>query len=112
MSFESHKTWKALASRQRRAILAALRGGPKTTSELVELFPKMTRFAVMRHISVLRESNLVHTRGEGRSVLNILNVIPLRRIYQELVDDYQDLWAKQLLRVKDMAERDQEDPPA
>ncbi|HTK38950.1 MAG TPA: ArsR family transcriptional regulator [Pyrinomonadaceae bacterium] len=41
------QTWKALSDPTRRAILDLLRKGSKTTTEIVETFPDMTRFAVM-----------------------------------------------------------------
>ena len=58
--------WKALSDPTRRAILDVLRDGPKSTTEIVEAFPKMTRHAVMKHIDVLREASLINTREDGR----------------------------------------------
>lgn len=100
MPTDHDRIWSALASPQRRALLAALRDGPKTTTELVERLPSLTRFAVMKHIGVLRNVDLVRTREEGRRKLNSLNVIPLRVVYDELVSGYQDLWARHLTAVK------------
>lgn len=96
--------WRALANPQRRALLAALRDGPKTTTELVERFPALTRFAIMKHIAVLREIDLVRTREDGPRRINSLNAVPLRMLYEELVEGYQDLWARQLTNVKRRAE--------
>ena len=47
MADELDKVWKALSDATRRSILDLLRGGPKTTTEIVAEFPDMTRFAVM-----------------------------------------------------------------
>jgi DNA-binding transcriptional ArsR family regulator len=104
MTIKSDPVWRALASRRRRAILAALRDGPKSTTYLVEQFPEMSRFAVIKHITVLREVGLVRTREKGRQKINSLNAVPLRLLYEELVNDYQDLWARQMLNVKRHAE--------
>jgi DNA-binding transcriptional ArsR family regulator len=98
-------TWKALADPTRRAILDLLRQKPRTTTDIVERFPKLTRFGVMKHLSVLREVGLVQTREEGRSVTNILNVVPIRLIYERWVSDYQDLWLRQLASLKRSLER-------
>jgi len=46
--------WKALSDPTRRAILDLLRRGPRTTTAIVEAFPRLTRFGVMKHIDVLR----------------------------------------------------------
>jgi DNA-binding transcriptional ArsR family regulator len=107
MTTNTDRIWRALANPQRRVILAALRDGPKSTSFLVEQFPKMTRFAVIKHIGVLRDVGLIRTKVEGRQKMNSLNAVPIRRVYEELVNDYQDLWAKKWISVKRHAESNQ-----
>ncbi len=96
--------WKALADATRREVLDALRDGPRTTSELVELFPHLTRFGVMKHVDVLREAGLVNTRAEGRKRINSLNAAPLRKVVERWISRYDGFWANTLLRVKDNAE--------
>ena len=54
----------------------------------------------MKHLAVLREAGLVQAREEGRSVVNSLNVVPIRLIYERWVSDYQDQWARKLTRLK------------
>ena len=90
--------WKALSDPTRRAILEALRDGPRTTTELVELFPELTRFAVMKHMDVLREAGLMQTRAEGRKRI---------QIYEHWVSPFADLWASKLLNLKRTLEGDQ-----
>ena len=51
--------WKALSDGTRRSILDLLRQGPRTTTQIVEEFPHLSRFGVMKHIEVLREAGLV-----------------------------------------------------
>jgi len=96
--------WKALSDPTRRAILDFLRDHPRTTTEIVGKFPRMTRFGVMKHIEVLRQAQLVHTREAGRLRLNSLNVVPIRLIYERWVGPFQELWSGELLRMKDLAE--------
>jgi DNA-binding transcriptional ArsR family regulator len=98
--------WKALADETRRTILDFLRKGPRTTTKIVEQFPDLSRFAVMKHLDVLRQAALVLTREEGRQRINSLNAVPIRMIYERWVSNYEDLWAKSLLRVKEAAERE------
>jgi DNA-binding transcriptional ArsR family regulator len=104
--------WKALSDATRRAILDLLRAGPKTTTEIVNAFPHLTRFGVMKHIDVLREADLIETREEGRQRVNSLNVVPIRRIYERWVGKFEELWSSHLLRIKEMAESGAEFPPA
>jgi hypothetical protein len=48
----------------------------------------------MKHLSVLRDAGLVRVREKGRTVLNSLNVIPIRLIHDRWVSGYQGLWAR------------------
>ena len=101
MSDDLDAVWKALSDPTRRAILDLLRHGPCTTTQIVEGFPQLTRFGVMKHIDVLREAGLINTREEGRQRLNSLNAIPIRRIYERWVSRYEEFWADRLLRLKE-----------
>jgi DNA-binding transcriptional ArsR family regulator len=101
MTNDLDEVWKALSDPTRRAILDLLRKGPKTTTELVEAFPHLTRFGVMKHIDVLREAHLVNTREEGRQRINSLNALPIRQIYERWVSRYENFWANTLLGIQD-----------
>ncbi len=96
--------WKALSDPTRRAILDGLRDGPKTTTEIVEEFPHLSRFGVMKHLEVLREADLVRTREEGRQRVNSLHVIPIRQIYERWVSPFQEVWSSFLFGIKEAAE--------
>lgn len=96
--------WRALANPMRRAFLDALRRGPKTTGELAELFPDVTRFAVMQHLGVLEEARLVLARREGRERWNHLNPVPIRRIYERWVSRYDEPFVADLTALKSVAE--------
>lgn len=109
MPEELDPIWKALADSTRRKILDTLRDGPRSTGEIVELFPDLTRFGVMKHLEVLREAGLVRTRQEGRRKVNTINVIPIRQIYERWVSQYEDIWASQLLGVKKSVENSAKD---
>jgi DNA-binding transcriptional ArsR family regulator len=98
--------WKALSDPTRRAILDLLRDRPRTTTEVVESFPRLTRFGVMKHLDVLREARLVHTRHLGRQRMNSLNAVPIRQIYERWVSPFQELWSGELLRIKEIAEKE------
>lgn len=104
MSTKGDDIWKALADSTRRQILDLLKDGPKTTSEIVEQFPDLSRFGVMKHLDVLRAVKLVNTRTEGRTRINTLNANPLRQIVERWISKYEGFWANTLLRVRDAAE--------
>ncbi|MEO8726253.1 MAG: helix-turn-helix domain-containing protein [Acidobacteriaceae bacterium] len=103
---ELDPVWKALSDRTRRAVLDLLRAGPRTTTEIVDAFPQLTRFGVMKHLDVLRKAQLVHTRESGRERVNSLNAVPIRQIYERWVSPFEELWSSELLRIKELAEQE------
>jgi len=109
MSDDLDQVWKALADPTRRTVLDLLRRKPRTTTEIVERIPDISRFGVMKHLAVLRGAGLVQTREHGRSVVNSLNVVPIRLIYERWVSDYQGLWSRKLTRLKRSLERGRSD---
>lgn len=94
--------WKALADPSRRHILDLLRERPYTTGELADAFA-FTRYAVMKHLKVLEEAELVIVRREGRQRWNKLNAVPIRQIYERWVSEYESHWASSLLQLKRFA---------
>ena len=96
--------WKALSDPTRRAILDQLRDGARTTTEIVDALPHLTRFGVMKHLDVLREAELVQTTDSGRQRLNSLNTVPIQQIYERWVTPFHQLWSDQLVRLKETVE--------
>ncbi len=104
MADDLDPVWKALSDPTRRTVLDLLRRGPKTTTEIVEAFPTMTRHAVMKHIDALRVAGLINTREKGRRRINSLNAVPIRRIYERWMGPFSELWSSNLLRIKEDVE--------
>lgn len=96
--------WKALADETRRSILDFLRAGPKLTTAIVEQFPELSRFGVMKHLQVLRDAGLVLTREDGRTCVNSLNAVPIRQIYERWVSKFAEHWATTLIGLKESLE--------
>lgn len=106
MSRNLDNVWKALSDPTRREILDLLKDGPRSTTEIVERFPKLSRFGVMKHLDVLRDAGLVRTRTEGRRRVNSLNAAPIREILERWISKYEAYWANTMLRVREAAEDD------
>lgn len=104
MTHDQDAIWKALADPTRREILDLLRDGPQQTTEIVERFPQLSRFGVMKHLDVLREAGLVSTRSEGRARINSLNAAPLRAVIERWISKYEAYWVNSMLRIKESAE--------
>lgn len=96
--------WRALAHPVRRRLLDLLRHGPRGTGELVAAIGG-ERHAVMQHLTVLREAELVTVQPQGRRRLNYLNPVPIRLIYERWVAKYEENWTAALVGLKRQAER-------
>lgn len=96
--------FKAMNHEIRREILDLLKEGRKTTGELDAAFPTVTRYAVMKHLKILEEANLVLIRREGRMRYNYLNVVPLQQLYERWVTKYQGESASSLIQFKNIVE--------
>lgn len=103
MNDELDPIFKALADATRRAILDMLRDGSRRTTDIVEAFPQLSRFGVMKHLDVLKQANLVTVREEGRERINILNAVPLRQVYARWVTKFEGLWAAKLMDMESAA---------
>ncbi len=71
------RTFAALADPTRRAILARLRDGPATVSELARPFP-VSLMAVSKHVRVLERAGLVRREVRGREHHLSLDGAPLQ----------------------------------
>jgi DNA-binding transcriptional ArsR family regulator len=104
MRDELDSVWRALASPHRRRILDLLREHPLATGDLAAQLPELSRFAVMQHLGVLSEGRLVVRRRHGRQVINHLNPVPIQRIYERWVRQYEGTWAESLVALKKQME--------
>ncbi len=95
-SEEGDRVFKALADGTRRRLLDELAPGSRTTGELCDLHPEMTRFGVIAHLKVLEEANLVLVTREGRLRRRHLNPVPIRQIYERWVRPFAEMPAAEL----------------
>lgn len=104
MEDELSGLFKALGHPIRRQILDILKESAKTTGELNEHFPEVTRYAIMKHLTILEEGNLVVVRREGKYRLNFLNAVPLQEMHNRWVGKYLQQTANSLLNLQAMVE--------
>jgi len=94
--------FKALADATRRRLLDRLfEHEGMTLGQLEAEVPELTRFGVMRHLTVLEEAGLVVTRKQGRHKHHYLNPVPIRQIHQRWMDKYTDGLTTALLDLRD-----------
>ena len=72
-------TLRALADPTRREILNLLKGGKLSAGEIVEHFD-ITAAAISRHLSVLKEADLIFDTRDGKYIYYELNTSVLEEI--------------------------------
>ena len=77
MGLES--TLRALSDLTRRQILTMLKQGERTAGEIAEQFD-VTFASISRHLSILKEADLIRDRREGKFIYYQLNVSVLEEI--------------------------------
>ena len=82
--------FKALADPTRRLLLDALfeLDGQSLGSLCERCGGDLTRFGVMKHLSVLEAANLIVTRRDGRLKRHFLNPIPIPQIADRWISKY------------------------
>jgi DNA-binding transcriptional ArsR family regulator len=105
---ETAPLWRALADPTRRRILDRLRVGPATTGEIAAAFP-ISRIAVMRHLEVLAEAELITSRKRGRERWHYLNAVPLERLHLRWAGLVEAGFASRLIRLQDQVEAERVD---
>ncbi|MBQ3483879.1 MAG: winged helix-turn-helix transcriptional regulator [Clostridia bacterium] len=73
------ETLKALSDPTRREILQMLRSGSKTAGEICEKFD-ITAAAVSRHLSVLKDADLIRDQRDGKFIIYTLNTSVLEDV--------------------------------
>jgi DNA-binding transcriptional ArsR family regulator len=103
------EVFRALADTTRRALLDSLfsRDG-QTLNELCEKFPEMTRFGVMKHLSVLAEANLVVTARHGRTKRHHLNPVPIEQVANRWISKYAARFTSAVVALDEQVVADQE----
>lgn len=89
--------FNAVAEPRRRQILDVLVDGEISVGDLVAQLP-VSQPQVSKHLKVLKEVGLVHSRAAGRQRLYRVDPLALKPIHDWL-DDYQRLWNERLDRL-------------
>ena len=79
------QTLKALADPTRREILKLLKGGKLSAGEITDHFD-ITAAAISRHLSVLKEADLIEDTREGKFIFYELNASVLEEIMLWITD--------------------------
>ncbi len=92
--------FKALADPHRRALLDALRERDgQTLTDLCRPIP-MSRYGVMKHLTILEDAALVTSERVGREKHHYLNPVPIQIVYERWVNRFARPWAGALTALK------------
>ena len=79
------QTLKALADPTRREILNLLKQGKRSAGEITDHF-NITAAAISRHLSVLKEADLIEDTRDGKYIFYTLNASVLEEIMLWITD--------------------------
>jgi uncharacterized protein YndB with AHSA1/START domain/DNA-binding transcriptional ArsR family regulator len=99
--------FRALADPNRRKMLDLVKATPGiTVNQLSEDFD-FTRYAVMKHLKVLEDAEVIVPRRRGKTKELYLNAIPIQTIYDRWISQYSARWASQLTSLKHTLEKEE-----
>ena len=97
--------FNAVAEPRRREILNYLALQERPVGEIVDAL-EMEQPSVSKHLRVLKDVGLVHSRREGRQMFYRTNADAIRPLH-EWTETFERYWQRQLIRVKERAEEKQ-----
>ena len=96
--------FNALAHVTRRDILDITRQTPGiSVGDLANNFD-VSRIAIMNHLTVLTDANLIISEKDGRSRRLYMNAMPIQEIYERWTDTYSQEWLDRMSIIKQTAE--------
>ena len=95
--------FNAIAEPRRREILTYLALKERPVGDIVKSL-RLEQPSVSKHLRVLKDVGLVHVRRDGRRALYRTNAEAIRPLH-EWTATFERLWANQLNRIKERAEK-------
>ncbi len=96
--------FQALGNKSRRRMLDIVKGKPGIAVGALASEFDVSRIAVMKHLAVLEDANLIVSEKDGRVRRLYFNAVPIQMIHERWTTEYSAYWAGQLTRIKYIAE--------
>ena len=96
--------FQALAHESRRRILDLVKESPGLSVGAVAAEFDVTRIAVMKHLAMLEDADLLISEKDGRTRRLYFNAVPIQMIYDRWTTEYSAYWAGTMTRIKYLAE--------
>lgn len=97
--------FQALGNAQRRRMLGYVKNHPGCSVGQVASGFDVSRVAVMRHLAVLEDAQLIISDKRGRTRHLYMNAVPIQMIHDRWTSEYSALWAGRTLDIKYLAEQ-------
>lgn len=105
-ALKKHDVFQAVADPTRREILHLLSKQNLAISEITSHF-SITRTAVVKHLTILSEANLVSGKKSGREKIYHLHLEPLMEI-KDWVSYFEQFWDNKLSMLKYLVENEED----
>ena len=99
------KVFHALASPVRRRIIDLVVASPGCNVGSVAGQFDVSRIAIMKHLAVLEDADLVVSERDGRERKLYFNAVPVQMIHERWTDQYSAMWAGKLTAFKARVEQ-------
>jgi len=97
--------FQALGNAQRRRMLDYVKNHPGCSVGEVAGGFDVSRVAVMRHLAVLEDADLIISDKRGRTRHLYMNAVPIQMIHDRWASEYSAMWAGRTLDIKYLAEQ-------
>jgi DNA-binding transcriptional ArsR family regulator len=94
----------AMAHSGRRRMLDLLIAAPGISIKALASHFEMSRVAVLKHVRVLEEAQLVLSRKEGRTRQLFFNSVPIQELHDRWTTKYSAFWSERLVDLKSRVE--------
>ena len=102
--YDMDMVFQALGNASRRRMLDIVKGEPGIGVGALASEFDVSRIAVMKHLAVLEEANLIVSEKDGRTRRLYFNAAPIQMIHDRWTTEYSAYWAGQVTRIKYLAE--------
>jgi DNA-binding transcriptional ArsR family regulator len=97
-----HDVFQAIADPTRREVLKILANEEMPISKIASSFP-ISRTAIVKHLQILADADLVRAKKQGREKLYRLQPEPLNEV-KEWISYYEQFWNNKLSVLKHLVE--------
>lgn len=97
--------FQALAHESRRRMLDIVKASPGLSVGALAADFDVSRIAVMKHLRVLEDANLIVSEKDGRTRRLYFNAVPIQMIHDRWTTEYSAYWSGTLTQLKYAAEK-------